>query len=188
MTLTGKDKQFLLKLSRKALIHIFETGKELTQNNSDIPDKYKEKKATFVTLTKNGQLRGCIGKLVPQLELYRDIITNTYSAAFNDPRFPQLTEEELLQIKIEISILSEPKVYNRTTPEELLRFLSKEKSGVILEMGLHSATFLPQVWKELETPREFLSQLCLKACLPQDMWKNNRVRICTYKVENFSEK
>ncbi|MBU0975545.1 MAG: AmmeMemoRadiSam system protein A [Patescibacteria group bacterium] len=188
MSLTEKDKQFLLKLSRKALEHILKTGEELSVKDSDIPKKYKEKKATFVTLTNNGALRGCIGKLVPQIELYRDIIENTYSAAFNDPRFPQLTKEELDGIRIEISILSEPKAYKRTSPEALIEFLSKDKPGVILEMGFHSATYLPQVWEEVDNPEEFLSSLCLKAGLPQDMWKKENVKISTYSVMKFKEK
>jgi len=90
MNLTEDDKQFLLSLSRKALNHIFSTGEEITVKEKDIPQKLRRKQATFVTLTKKGKLRGCLGKLHPSQELYKDVIENTYSAVFADPRFPQL--------------------------------------------------------------------------------------------------
>jgi len=187
MKLTKKSKNFLLKLSRTALEHLFKFGKELDPNTIDIPEKFKEKKATFVTLTKNSILRGCIGKLKPTCELYKDIIENTYSASFSDPRFPQLQKEELKDIKIEISILDTPQKFEYKTHKELTDKLSKEKCGVIIQSGFHSATFLPQVWEELKTPEEFLSHLCLKAGLENNAWKDKNIEIYLYNVLKFKE-
>lgn len=187
MKLTQKDKQILLKFSRLALEYIFTTGKNLDVKASEVPKNLKEKRATFVTLNKNNHLRGCIGKLMPMKELYMDVLENTYSAAFNDPRFPQLTREELKQITIEISVLDTPKKLKYKNPNDLLAKLELDKPGVILEMGMHSATFLPQVWEETPTAKDFLEHLCEKAGLPKDMWKNKNMKFSTYEVVKFSE-
>jgi len=188
MKLTKLEQNFLLDLARSALEHIFKNGEELRPDESDIPKKLKEKRASFVTLTKAGELRGCIGKLLPVKELHKDVIENTYSAAFSDPRFPQLQEDELNNIFIEISILDRPKSLKYKDAKGLIAILKKEKPGVIIQHGLYSATFLPQVWEDLKTPEEFLSNLCLKAGLSPDTWQKERLEIQTYKVHKFSEK
>ena len=187
MTLSNKDQQFLLKLSRNALEHIFKIGTELTVKDSDIPSLLLEKKATFVTLTKNGELRGCIGKLLPIKELCRDVLENTYSAAFADPRFPQLSKDELKDLHIEISVLDKPNELHYENTSDLVQKLEKGKQGVILEFGLYSATFLPQVWDDLPKADEFLSHLCRKAGLSADTWKKGKMNIQTYSVLKFSE-
>jgi len=188
MKLTQKDKDYLLKLSRKALEHIFKTGEEIDLSKLKISSNLKEQKATFITLTKNGELRGCIGKLLPKKELYKDVIENTYSAAFSDPRFPQLGKEELDQVKIEISILTKPKILKYKDTNDLIKKLHETKPGVILEYDLSSATFLPQVWEEIEDAKAFLSSLCTKAGLPEDMWKDPDIKVYTYNVIKFKEK
>lgn len=188
MKLTTQKQQLLLEISRKALEHIFKTGKEITIDESKISEELQEKGATFVTLTKKGNLRGCIGKLIPQKELYRDVIENTYAAAFRDYRFPQLKETELNEIKIEISVLGKPKKLEYKDFKELIKKLEKKRPGVIIEKGLHSATFLPQVWDEAKSPENFMSLLCQKAALEKNYWKNNSLEVYTYKVIKFSEK
>jgi AmmeMemoRadiSam system protein A len=188
MKLTKSEQKQLLQLSRSALTHIFKKGEELKLNDSDIPKRLKEKRATFVTLTTNGMLRGCIGKLLPQKELYKDVLENTYSAAFSDPRFPQLTEAELADISIEISVLDKPKRLEYKNSKDLVAKLEKEEPGVIIQHGLYSATFLPQVWEELNTPERFLSHLCQKAGLEADTWQKEKLEIQTYKVVKFKEK
>jgi AmmeMemoRadiSam system protein A len=187
MTLSKKDQLFLLKLSRKALEFIFKTGTELSVKDSDIPAPLFENKATFVTLTKHEELRGCIGKLIPQKELYKDVLENTYSAAFADPRFPQLSKDELKDLRIEISVLDKPKELHYENVSDLVQKLEKGKPGVILEFGLNSATFLPQVWEDLPTADEFLSHLCRKAGLSADTWKKEKMNIQIYSVLKFSE-
>jgi AmmeMemoRadiSam system protein A len=184
----NSNQKFLLKLARKSLEYIFRTGKEFIPNNSDIPEELNDIKATFVTLTKNERLRGCIGKLKAIQELYKDVIENTYSAAFNDPRFPQLSKEELPQVKIEISVLEEPKKLKYKDSSDLIAKLAKTKPGVILGYGFYSATFLPQVWEELPEAEDFLSHLCQKAKLEPNTWKHEKLEIQTYNVAKFKEK
>jgi AmmeMemoRadiSam system protein A len=187
MNLTESDKKFLLSLSRKALKHIFTTGEEMTVKEEAIPLNLREKQATFVTLKKKGKLRGCLGKLHPTQELYKDVIENTYSAAFADPRFSQLSKEELDDIAIEISVLGKPQEFNYTSAKDLLARIQQDKPGIILTHGIHTATFLPQVWKSISNAEEFLSQLCLKAGTLPTAWKNQYPKIQTYTVVNFSD-
>ncbi len=184
--LTEKDKKYLLELSRKSLRHIFKHNKEYYPDENEVTEKLRQKQATFVTLTKDGKLRGCIGKLIAVLPLYKDIIKNTYSAAFSDPRFPQLSEAELKEIKIEISILSKPEKLEYKDYNDLLEKLQKSKPGVILEHGLYNGTFLPQVWEEIPDAKDFISRLTKKAGLNDDIWKE-RPKIFTYKVVKFRE-
>jgi AmmeMemoRadiSam system protein A len=190
--LKKQDQQFLLKLSRKALEFYFQNQQKLPVEKIDIKSLSKDllkPRATFVTLTikDTNTLRGCIGKLTPTQECYLDALENTYSAAFSDPRFPPLEQDQLGEIQIEISILSKPKplVYQDTV--ELIEKLEVQKPGVVLKHDFHQATFLPQVWEQLKTPQEFLSHLCQKAGLQENFWQIDKPKIETYSVEKFTE-
>lgn len=187
MKLTKKEKKILLKLSRLALVYIFKEGEELPVEDSDIPEKLKKDAATFVTLTKDGRLRGCIGKLKAQKSLYMDVLENTYKAAFNDPRFPQLTKKELEDIQIEISVLSQPKPLKYKDTADLKSILNRQKPGVVLQHGLYSATYLPQVWEDLRTVDKFLGRLCQKAGLDRNTWKKENIELFTYNVVKLEE-
>lgn len=173
----------LLKLARNAIESYF-SKKEL-KVSPEIIKKYSEKKACFVTLTKNNQLRGCIGSLQPRQELYKDVIDNARNAAFQDPRFSPMEKSELDKIKIEISVLSIPKKLEFKDDKDLLKKLTK-KEGVIIKKEFYSATYLPQVWKELKDKEEFLSSLCMKAGLSEDAWKE-KIEVFTYSVEIVKE-
>jgi len=187
MKLNSKDKEFLLKLARQTLEEHFAAGKKLEINERKVPKNLREKRATFVTLFKAGELRGCIGQILPRFPLYKDVINNTLSAAFSDPRFPQLKFEELGGIKIEISILTIPKriIYDDTT--DLLRKIKPGEHGIILQTGFFQATFLPDVWKELPTIEDFLTNLSLKAGLSPGAWKNPDTEFFYYRTESFKE-
>jgi AmmeMemoRadiSam system protein A len=150
-----------------------------------IPPKLKEKRACFVTLTRIGQLRGCIGHILPVQELYKDIIENSKAAAFEDPRFSPVTEKELADLTIEISVLTIPKPFSYHTHEELLHYLGKRKPGVILSKGSAQATFLPAVWDDIHDPQVFLTHLSLKAGLGSDEWKHG-VTIQCYRAEKIT--
>ncbi|MDI3474165.1 MAG: uncharacterized protein PWR30_488 [Candidatus Woesearchaeota archaeon] len=153
----------------------------------------KSKKGCFVTLniyndealiftySKGPVLRGCIGTILPIEPLYRCIYNNAINAALHDPRFPPLSKEELKHIETEISILTTPKELPYSDANDLKRKLTKD-DGVVLSYGFYKATFLPQVWEQLKDPEEFLSELCLKAGLPEDAWKNKKLTIETYRV------
>lgn len=184
INLNTEDRKLLLDLAKNAIESKLKGHKfEIPKN---IPSKLKEKRGAFVTLTINGQLRGCIGHILPVQELYKDVIENARAAAFDDPRFPPLKKEELPNLKIEISILDLPKKLEYESPQMLIDYLNKNKPGVILKKGPYQATFLPQVWEELPNPEDFLTHLCLKAGLPADEWTYG-TEIETYKVEKIKE-
>lgn len=176
------NKKWLLNLAMRAVESELGGGKLVIGR---VQAEFAEKKACFVTLTKNGQLRGCIGHLIPVQKLYRDVIDNARAAAFMDYRFDPITTSELPLIKIEISILNVPQKYTYPCPQNLVDYLVKNKPGVILKKGFNQATFLPQVWEELKTPREFMGYLCQKAELPFDEWqKMNEIEV--YGVEKIA--
>ncbi|WP_294951168.1 AmmeMemoRadiSam system protein A [Sulfurovum sp.] len=128
----------------------------------------KENGAVFVTINKraNDQLRGCIGSLQAYRPLYKDVIANAQSAALHDPRFPPLTPEELKNIKIEVSVLSEPKVLHYSDIDDLKKKIVPMKDGIVLRHDGYQATYLPQVWEQLPDFDAFFSSLCMKAGLP----------------------
>ena len=185
--LSGTDKKFLLALARTVLEYIFKTGRHYRVAGSKVPAAVKEKGASFVTFTLNGELRGCIGRLEATRALYLDVVENSYAAAFDDHRFPQLTETELLLVKIEISVLTKPELLPYKAAADLPELLGRDRPGVILQSGFNSATFLPQVWEQLPDPLEFLGNLCLKAGLKGEAWRSADLQIFTYRVENFQE-
>lgn len=183
-----KLQKFLLSLSRQTLVDYFTTGEKLKVDLSDLPDKkLVEKAATFVTLEKNGELRGCIGNLVAKKSLYEDVINNTLMAGFGDPRFLPLAQNELKDIRIEISVLSAATPFKHDSPEDLLQRLEAGKHGVILQQDYAQATFLPQVWKDIPDKVKFMEQLSQKAGLPADAWKDQQAEIFYYTVESFHE-
>ena len=186
MTIVGQ--KFLLQLARRSLEFCFETGNVLEIEESELPElELKEKRGTFVTLIKNGLLRGCIGHIEPEQAIYKDVIENALLAAFDDNRFPPLKNEELDSVEIEISILTEPKELVYTDTADLLEKLDTTKSGVILKKGSKEATYLPQVWEDFSGPEDFLSSLCEKAGLSGDAWQKNHLEILTYQAEVFGE-
>jgi len=139
--------------------------------------------AVFVTLTKNGALRGCIGTVEPQMGLLDAVKYAAISAAFSDHRFEPLTKEELPAVKIEISALSR---LERTASAENI---TPHRHGVVVRSGGHSGLFLPQVWEQIAQKEEFLSELCSqKAGLPRNCWKDPKTELYTFTVEAFSEK
>jgi len=187
-TLTISNQEFLLKLSRKCLEYYFRFKKEYPLDEDSIPSTLKENLATFVTLTINNELRGCIGKLEADQPLFKDVKENTYFAAFNDWRFSPLTKDELEEVKIEISVLSIPEPLNYSDSTDLIKKISASKPGLIIKSGYSQATFLPQVWEDLPTPELFLSELCEKANLSPDFWRDNPLEVSTYNVFHFKEK
>jgi hypothetical protein len=145
--------------------------------------------AVFVTLTQepNERLRGCIGSLVAHRPLYKDIISNAQSAALRDPRFKPLTIEEFTNIKIEISILSEPKELAYSDTADLKNKIKPEIDGVILQLGSYRATYLPSVWEQLPTFESFFSSLCQKAGMQGNCIENHPT-ISIYQATKYKEK
>jgi AmmeMemoRadiSam system protein A len=152
----------LLELARMSILG--EDYQELLEKILEECPKLKENGACFVTLTKNGKLRGCIGSIVAYQPLYLDIVKNAIHAAYHDPRFSSLRKEEITNIDIEITILKPQEEIDPASKEEL--FSAIQGKGVILEKNGHSAVFIPAVWEEINSPEEFLMSLAWKANLP----------------------
>jgi len=142
--------------------------------------------ATFVTLTLDHQLRGCIGSLIAHRPLLDDLISNAKAAAFDDPRFYPLSPEEFLHVNIEVSLLSAPERVLYDTIDDLERKIIKGSDGIILQKGTHKATFLPQVWEQLPTFELFFSHLCQKAGLEKNCLQTHP-DIWRYKVEKITQ-
>ena len=146
----------------------------------------REHGATFVTLKQGERLRGCIGSLQARRPLVDDVKSNAAAAAFRDPRFPPLTREELDRTRVEVSLLSPMEPIEFESEEDALAQLRPGIDGVVFEYGYHSSTYLPQVWKDLSEPAEFLATLKQKAGLPPDFWDRD-VKLSRYTVSNWKE-
>lgn len=185
MALEPTSRRWLLDIAREVLDELMDG--RTPELGREIPDDVRARRACFVTLTKQGELRGCVGHLYPVAPLYLDVVANTRSAAREDARFPPVERSELDEIKIEISVLGTPQPLEYSKPAKLAK-LVKPGTGVILLDGQCSATFLPQVWEQLRSPEEFLGQLCLKAGLSAEHWRSSTtMQIETYTAEKFSE-
>jgi hypothetical protein len=177
--------KLLLDIARIAILGEFDSSIKINVN--ELLQKYpvlQELRATFVTLTINGRLRGCIGSLIAHRTLLDDLIHNAKSAAFGDPRFPPLSKEEFSLVGIEISLLSTPVEVHYTDKNDLKTKIQKGLDGVILKSGYHQATFLPQVWDSLSEFDDFFGALCQKAGLSSNCLES-RPTIYKYNVEKI---
>lgn len=142
--------------------------------------------ATFVTLTRQGNLRGCIGSLEAHRPLAQDVRENAVAAAFRDPRFTPLAAEEFEVIRVEVSLLTEPEPLACDDEADLMARLRPSIDGIVFQYGRHRSTFLPQVWESLPEPAQFMQQLKRKAGLPPNFWHED-VRISRYEVTKWKE-
>jgi AmmeMemoRadiSam system protein B/AmmeMemoRadiSam system protein A len=142
--------------------------------------------ATFVTLTCENALRGCIGSLEARRALALDVRENALAAAFRDPRFNPITAQEWARTFVEVSLLSAQEPLPLDDEREVLERLRPGIDGLVLEFGHHRGTFLPQVWEQLPQPRAFLTQLKRKAGLPPDFWEPG-MRLSRYTVTKWRQ-
>ncbi len=185
--LNKEEQEFLLRLARDTLELYLKEKKTPELNPKEVPEKLKNVQGGFVTLHKKGNLRGCIGHIIPQEPLYKCIMDNAINAALHDTRFPPVTYDELKDIDIEISVLTVPKKLEYSSPDDLLEKLAPLKDGVVLKSGWRQSTFLPQVWEQLPDKVEFLEHLCLKQGSSSDCWKNPDTVVEIYHAQVFGE-
>ncbi len=176
----------LLSLARASIEHGLLHRTPLPVNLDQLPKALSNPGATFVTLTINGALRGCIGTLIAQEPLVIDLVNNAYSAAFEDRRFPALTEPELQALEVHISKLSPPEPLHCSSEAELLHQLRPHIDGILLKADGKSGTFLPSVWEQLPEKERFIRQLKKKAGLPMDYWSDD-LQLFRYTVEYWEE-
>jgi uncharacterized protein len=185
--LSQEERAILLKLARQALEDGV-SGKALAPLELEtLPVLLQQPGATFVTLKRKGELRGCIGALEAYQPLVEDVREHAIAAALNDYRFPPITLEELPDISIEISRLTSPQPVKYEKCEDLATLVRPYIDGVILRDGIRRATFLPQVWQKIDDPIIFLNLLCQKMGLPPETWRRKKLDAWVYQVEDFHE-
>ncbi len=174
--------QILLPIARSAIANQF--GQTLNAA-TDTP-WLQELGATFITLTQNGELRGCIGTLEAHRPLLEDVKSNAISAAFRDPRFPPLQQVELGYTRVEVSLLSSSEPIAFESEQHALAQLRPEIDGIIFEYAHYRSTFLPQVWEQLPDPQTFIAHLKHKAGLAPNFWAKE-VKLSRYTVSKWKE-
>lgn len=181
---SGDLGQVLIPIARAAIFDAF--GRPYDETAEDLP-WLQEKGASFVTLTQNQQLRGCIGTLEAHRPLLIDVQANAQAAAFRDQRFSPLTEAELTHTQIEISLLSAMQAMAFSDEHDALAQLQPGVDGVVFEFGRYRSTFLPQVWEQLPDADLFMAHLKHKAGLRPEFW-DNQVKLYRYTVSKWKEK
>lgn len=190
--LSPEDGKILLDLAEKAVREVVNhdarnRGMPPWVDEAEMPPSLTQPRACFVTLTKNGDLRGCIGSIFPREPLYRAVVERARSAAVEDARFPPVRPEELDDLEIEVSVLTIPERLGYRSPQDLLAALRPGVDGVVLQVGPGQATYLPQVWEQLPDAEDFLRQLSQKAGLPPEAWRSPQAVVLTYQVEAFQQ-
>jgi AmmeMemoRadiSam system protein A len=185
--LNDQEGMYLLEVARKTIEQELFKDKTISQGDGLASPKFSERRGTFVTLTINDNLRGCIGHIIPQETLLEGIKENAINAAFKDPRFNPLSKKEWDNVKVEISILTDPKPLEYSDADDLLKKIRPDVDGVIIKKGYSQATFLPQVWEQLPDKKEFFTHLCLKAGMDGNEWKKGKLEVYTYQVQAFEE-
>ncbi|HME69033.1 MAG TPA: AmmeMemoRadiSam system protein A [Myxococcota bacterium] len=184
MSQTRASDAALLEVAWGSIRHGLRYGFPLEVRPWHFEATLQELGATFVTLRIGEELRGCTGTLEAVRPLVVDVAHNAFASAFRDSRFAPLSPEELPDLDLHISILDSPERIAVASEEELLRVLRPGRDGLVLEEGAQRATFLPAVWEQLPTPRDFVGHLKQKAGLPSDYWSPT-LRLFRYAVREI---
>jgi len=185
--LSDDEKCELLSLARQSIVEVV-YGKHAPV--VDLQEKsfvLREPGAAFVTITKGGQLRGCIGTLEAYQPLVMDVIEHAVAAAVHDFRFLPVQPDELPCLELEISVLSKPEKIVYADADDLRRIIRPGQDGVVIAEGGRRATFLPQVWEQLPEFDLFMGHLCRKMGASSHYWKQSHLDVYTYQVEEFKE-
>ncbi len=184
--LSASEQNRLLDIARRSISSGLTAGRALQLDLAQLEDNLQIKAAVFVTLTRSGELRGCVGSLQAVEPLARAVATSAFNAAFRDRRFAAVGADELDAIRIEISVLSEMEPIEAPTRQALLDSLQRGVDGLLLEDRGHRSTFLPKVWEKITSPTEFLEQLLHKAGLGAGHWSGS-LRFHRYHTSTFAE-
>ena len=186
MELNTSEQKELLRLARKTIADACRQSSPPEVEQHSYPAVFMEHRATFVTLQKNNDLRGCIGSLQAHRPLIEDVVHNAFAAALRDFRFHPVAETELDDISVEISILSPATAMDVHSEEELLEQLRPDIDGLLITSSGRSATFLPQVWEQLPDPGQFLNHLRRKAGMADNEWPDD-MKCLRYTCMKFRE-
>ncbi len=171
-----------MRLARAAIASRFGLMLECGESEAFL----SEPGASFVTLKREGRLRGCIGSLQAHRPLREDVTQNAQAAAFRDPRFSPLSASEYNHTAIEVSLLSPLSPVLVQDEADALGQLRPGMDGVVIQHGGNRGTFLPQVWESLPEPEQFLAELKRKAGLAADFW-STEIRLFRYSVYKWTE-
>jgi AmmeMemoRadiSam system protein A len=177
-------KAMLLDIARQSIACGLKTGQPLVVDPDAHPPELRERRATFVTLHRAGELRGCLGNLVASRPLVADVAHSAFGAAFRDHRFPPIEADELDELEIHVSILSPLEPLSATDEKALLNAIRPGVDGLVVRDGNRQGTFLPAVWESLPDPSAFWLELKRKAGLPPNSW-SSRWEIFRYTVESL---
>jgi len=186
-SMTPAEKQTLLRLARQGLEAAARKQTAPAPAAETLTPALERPGCSFVTLTEQGELRGCTGGLVAEEPLWRDVQHRAGQAALHDYRFIPVQPDELALIDIEVSVLTEPAPLDYASADDLLRRLRPGVDGVVLRQGGQRATFLPQVWETVPEPEQFLSLLCEKLGAAPNAWRRAHLDVETYQVIEFHE-
>ena len=184
--LADEHRRILLDVAVQSIRHGLAHGGPLPVRAEDFPEPLRALRATFVTLEREGELRGCIGMLEATRPLVQDVAANACAAAFSDPRFPPLRAAELPGLDVHISVLSPPEPLEFESETALVQQLRPGVDGLILDERGHRGTFRPSVWDSLASPWAFLEHLKLKAGLAPGYWSPT-LRAWRYTTESFGD-
>ncbi|WP_456409533.1 AmmeMemoRadiSam system protein A [Oceanithermus sp.] len=185
--LSNEEKRILLDIATSAIDQALKGVTPRPPALAGLPPRLVQTGASFVTLTKNGRLRGCIGSVEAYRPLAEDVHYNALAAAFRDPRFPPLTPAEWPETEVEVSVLSPLRPLEYASIDDLIQKLTPEM-GLVLEHPRGRATFLPQVWEQLPDPELFLVSLAQKAGLDPSVYADPATRLYYYTVEKFTRR
>lgn len=174
----------LSQLALQSIRHGVQCSLALPVNHSDWPKPLWETRASFVTLHKHDQLRGCIGSLTAIMPLAQDVSEHAYAAAFKDPRFEPVDESELDVLSVHLSVLSVAEPLAFSSEADLLEQIVPGQDGLILKERGRKSTFLPSVWEILPDRKQFLERLKQKAGLPPSYWSGT-IEIERYSTESW---
>jgi len=184
--LSPEEGELLVRLARRTIETYLRSRRKPPAPK--VPDKLRERCGVFVTLTKGGELRGCIGQPLPKMPLVEAVIDSAVSSAVSDPRFLPVTVEELQEVQVEVSVLTPPELIKVEDPRDHPKHVEIGRHGLIVEWAGRAGLLLPQVPIEWGwDAREFLSQTCMKAGLMPDFWLRRDVRISRFSAQIFSE-
>lgn len=157
--LENRERSLLLELARRSIACGLDRHRPAPAQQEVSSPRLLQPQATFVTLTLQGQLRGCCGTLEPQRSLLDDVWQNAWASAYGDPRFCPVSTTELGSLDVAISVLTALEPIAASSESELIAALEPGVDGLVLRYGAARATFLPSVWQSLPEPREFVAQL-----------------------------
>ncbi len=182
----AESRRILLAVAAESIAQGVRQGTPLGVDADSYPEDLRAPGACFVTLRKQGELRGCIGSLEAYRPLVSDVADNAYAAAFRDPRFSPLRDEELAELDLHISVLGPAEPLTVRDEADLIRQLRPGVDGLILQDRNRRGTFLPSVWESLPDPTEFVRHLKRKAGLDDDYWSDS-MQVWRYSTESFAE-